>query len=142
MQSSIFFPALVQALLSLLLLPAMGAARARSMRESRQSIDDPDVRLGRNKWNEDATKISNNYKNQFETPVLFFAVIAFSLILKQSDPLLIGLAWVFVLSRLAHAAIHIGSNIVKWRALAFLIGVVVLLAMWLILGWRVWNGGA
>ena len=139
--SSIFFPALVQALLSLLLLPVMGMARARSMRELKQSIDDADVRLGRNPWTDEATKIAKNYSNQFEVPVLFFAVVAFALILKQADPLMMGLAWIFVLSRVAHSAIHIGPNIVRWRAVAFMIGVAVLLVMWLTLGWRMWMGG-
>lgn len=140
MQSAIFFPALVQALLSLFLLPYMGTARARSMRENGQTIDDREVRLGRNPWNDDATKVANNYENQFETPVLFFAVTAFALILKQADAVMTGLAWVFALARLVHAGIHLGPNIVKWRAIAFLTAVVSLLAMWLILAWRVATG--
>lgn len=137
MQSSIFFPVLVQALLSLALLPMLGAARARSLRELDQTLDDEDVRLGTNRWTEQAVKVANCYKNQFEIPTLFFAVVAFALIFRQADPLLTALAWVFVATRLAHAAIHVGPNIVRWRGAAFLSGVVVLLAMWLILAWRV-----
>lgn len=140
MQSAIIFPALVQALLSLLLLPVMGAARSRSMQENKQTIDDNDVRLGRNPWNDQATKIANNFKNQFEVPVLFFVVVAFALILKQADGWMTSLAWLFVLSRVAHTAVHLGTNVIKWRAFAFLIGVATLLTMWLTLAWRVWNG--
>ena len=50
------------------------------------------------------------------------------------------LAWVFAASRIVHAVIHIGPNVVMWRGVAFIFGAVVLLAMWLLLGWRVWAG--
>ncbi len=139
-QSAIFFPVLVQALLSLLLLPVMGRARARSMREFKQNLTDKDVELGQNKWTEEASKVASNFKNQFEVPVLFFAVVAFALIYKQADGLMTGLAWVFAVSRLVHTAIHIGPNVVMWRAVAYLIGAVAVLAMWLVLGFRLWTG--
>ncbi len=100
------------------------------MRENGQKLSDPDVQLGRNAWSERATKLANNYKNQFELPVLFYAVAAFLLITSGVDDLMVALAWVFVLSRIAQTAIHIGPNVVIWRAAAFLVGVVALVAMW------------
>ena len=139
-QSAIVLPAIVQALLAIVVLVLLGPARARSMRDGNQSLDDADVRVGRNTWSEQALKVSNSYKNQFELPVLFFAVVAFASILKQADAWMIGLAWGFVVSRVAHAAIHIGPNVVKWRGAAFLIGASLLSIMWLTLGWRVLTG--
>ena len=47
------------------------------------------------------------------------------------------LAWAFVLSRIAHAAIHLGANIVSQRFAAYVAGMVALAAMWLVLAWRV-----
>ena len=108
----------------------MGPARSRSMREKRQDLDDTDVRLGRNPWSEQATKLARNYANQFELPILFYAVVAFALETKCIDYGMVAMAWVFALSRLVHAAIHVGPNIIKWRGAAFLVGVVALLAMW------------
>lgn len=139
-QSAIIYPVLLQSMQSLLLLPLLGAARARSMQANKQSMADDDVRMGTNLWSDEATKISNNYKNQFEIPVLFFAVTAFALNLGQADQVMTALAWVFVLARAAHAIIHIGPNIVKWRAITFLAGVATVLAMWTLLAWRVWTG--
>ena len=139
-QTAIFFPALVQALLTLGVLILLGPARARSMRETNQQLTDDDLRIGRNKWSEEATKISNNFKNQFELPVLFYAIVAFAIALKQVDSTMTGLAWAFAASRLVHAAIHVGPNVVMWRGVAYIIGAVALLAMWLLLGWRVWVG--
>jgi hypothetical protein len=129
--TDILFPAIAQALLTLVVLLLMGPAKARSMREQGQTMDDTDVALGRNAWSEQVIKISNNYKNQFEVPVLFFAVVAFALIAGAVDVLMLSLAWIFVLSRLVHAAVHIGPNIVMWRGLAFVVGVAAVLAMWL-----------
>ena len=139
-QSAIIFPALCQAVLTLVILIVMGWARARSMRALSQKIDDSDVRLGQNTWTEEATKVSNNYKNQYEVPVLFYAVVGLALALKLADPLMIGLAWVFALTRVVHSILHIGPNSVPSRGLFFLIGVVAVLAMWLVLGWRVATG--
>ncbi len=140
MQSAIFYPALVQVLLTVTVLILMGPARSNSMRVSGQKITDKDVELGRNAWDERATKIANNYKNQFELPVLFYAACAFALLLKQADGWVIGLAWVFAISRLAHTLIHVGRNVVVWRAAVFLVGALALLAMWLTLAVRLAMG--
>jgi hypothetical protein len=134
--AALLYPAAVQALLSIVVLIWLGPVRARSLRAARLQLTEDDVRLGRNRWSEEAQKVSNNYKNQFELPVLFFAVVAYAMILVPSDAVLVGLAWVFVASRLVHAAIHIGPNVVAWRGAAFLVGAVVLGAMWVRLVWR------
>ena len=140
-QTAIILPATAQAVLTLLLLLALGPARSRSMRARGQTITDDDVRLGRNTWSDEATKLSNSYKSQFELPVLFYAVVALALIAQKSDGAMLALAWVFTASRVAHALIHVGPNIVKWRAIAFIVGVAIVLAMWLLLAWRILFGG-
>ena len=53
-------------------------------------------------------------------------------ITKQADLLFVVLAWVFVVLRLLHAAIHVTSNHVGRRFAAFAASVVVLAIMWLI----------
>jgi hypothetical protein len=140
-ETAILLPAAVQAIMSILLLLLLGPARARSMREKRQSLDDRAVRLGQNAWSDRAQQISNCYKNQFELPVIFFAAVAFTLILRQPDPVMLALAWTFAVSRIAHAGVHVTVNIVWWRGLFFLVGAVALLTMWLRLVWRVVAGG-
>ena len=66
----------------------------------------PDLAMGRVAWPDDAAKRAANYRNQFELPVLFYAVVAFALITKGADILMIVLAWLFVLTRIVHAAIQ------------------------------------
>ena len=138
--SAIVLPVVVQALLSILVLVGLGQARAQSMRERRQSLTDEDLRLSRNVWSDQAQKVANNYRNQFELPVLFFAVVAFVMILRQADAAMLWLAWIFVAARVAHAVIHIGPNVVKWRAITFLIGAIAVSTMWIVLGWRAITG--
>ena len=43
---------------------------------------------------------------------------------------MVVLAWAFVISRIVHAAIHIGPNKVRWRAPAFTAGAIISPVMW------------
>ena len=52
--------------------------------------------------------------------------------------LLVALAWAFVIARIIHAYIHLGPNDVRWRSLAYIIGVVCLFAFWVMLFLRIY----
>lgn len=129
----ILYPVLVQVLLTFVLLIAMGPARSRSLKDSGKTLDDTDVRLGHAVYSERATKMARNYVNQFELPVLFYAVVAFALITRGVDVLMVALAWVFVVSRVVHAWVHTGINVIKWRASVFILGAAALATMWIAL---------
>ncbi len=77
-------------------------------------------------------QVSNAFANQFELPVLFYAVVGLALATRQGDTLFVGLAWLFVLTRIVHAGIYATSNVVIRRFQAFLAGALVLLAMWFV----------
>ena len=109
---ALLLPVFVQVLLTLIVMLRMGQTRSASLAASRTHPNKKDVALGTHTWNEDATKAANNFSNQFEIPVLFYAVVAFALIVKQHDIVMVALAWIFVLLRVVHAAIHIGPNVV------------------------------
>ncbi len=139
-QNLILLPVLAQVALTLAVMVMMGRAKARSMRERRQRMDDIALATAAD-WNDDARKLVNNYANQFEMPVLFYAASAFALLTRSVDPLLMILALGFVASRVVHAYIHIGSNKVVPRFTAFLVGVAALTGMWVVVGWRALAGG-
>jgi hypothetical protein len=139
-QNLILLPVFAQALLTFAVLLSLGPARHRSIADSRKSLQDMALAEARD-WSETARKRSNNYKNQFELPVLFYAVCAFALITRQVNETMLELASVFVLSRVCHAFVHIGPNIVAWRGAFFIVGFVVLAIMWLLLMWRVAAAG-
>jgi hypothetical protein len=135
-------PVLVQVFLTFVVLVLMGGARGRSLSASKRTLADRDVANGTVEWAEDALLRSNNFKNQFEVPVLFYAAVLFALYFKQADGVMVGLAWVFVATRVLHAIIHLGPNVVMWRGAVYLIGVAALAAMWVVLGSSVLMGGA
>jgi hypothetical protein len=130
-QNLIILPVFVQALLTLVILGVMGQRRRTALVSKATRIKD--IALGQDAWPEDATKAANNYKNQFELPVLFYAVCAFALLTKSVDYLMLGLAVVFVATRILHAFVHVGANDVMSRARLFLAGAFVLLIMWILL---------
>jgi hypothetical protein len=125
------YPVFVQVLLTILVYGALFAARARAISRMQRTRGTPDIAMGTVAWPDDAAKRANNQRNQFELPVLFYAVVAFALILKGADTIMIGLAWLFVVTRILHAAIHIGPNKVRWRWPAFAAGVLIVAIMWI-----------
>lgn len=139
-QNLILLPVFGQVLLTVAVLVIMALARQRSMAERRQGLDDVAL-AGAGDWNEQATKAANNYRNQFEIPVLFYAACAFALATRMVDVWLFGLACLFVLSRYVHSAIHIGPNRIIWRGPAFLVGTSAVCVMWILLLTRLAQSG-
>ena len=66
----------VQVLLTITVYGMRGAARARAVRGMDRQRGNPDLAMGRVAWPDDAAKRANNQRNQFELPVLFYAVVA------------------------------------------------------------------
>ena len=138
-QVAILYPVFVQVLLVVVIGMSMAAARAIKTMDRQRG--NPDLAMGRVDWPDDAAKRAANYRNQFEGPVLFYAVVAFALITKGADTLMIVLAWLFVLTRIVHAAIHICPNKVRWRSPAFALGFLILVLMWIKLALHVATAG-
>jgi len=134
-QELILVPVLVQVALTLIVLALLAAARRASIRERGQHVDDLGLARDRD-WTERALKLSNNFKNQFELPVLFYAAAAFAFAAGVVDPWMLGFAAAFAASRIVHAAIHIGPNIVSLRGPAYLVGYLAVTGMWTLLAVR------
>jgi hypothetical protein len=90
-----------------------------------------DIALGQPNWPNRATQIGNCFANQFELPLLFYALIALALPLRHADLVIVLLSWVFVVTRFVHAGIFVTHNDLNQRSLAWFAGVAVLFAMWL-----------
>lgn len=135
---AVLAPVFVQVALTFGLLFWMGGARVASIR--RGDVKVRDVALGQQGWPERETQIGNCFHNQMQVPVLFYAVVTLALIARKADLVFVAMAWLFVLSRLVHAYVHVTSNHVPKRFQAFLAGAVVLLLMWVLLALRVLTG--
>ena len=66
-------------------------------------------------WPARTQQVGNCFANQFELPVLFYVLTILAIITRHADVVFVVLAWVFVLSRLAHAIVHTTSNRVMRR---------------------------
>jgi hypothetical protein len=106
----------------------MGRARFKAARSGRVKRDD--VVSNNNNWPDDVRKFGSNFSNQFEVPMLWYALTAFVLITKLVDPVFVILSWMFLLSRGVHSFIHLTSNKLPDRFYAFLACFFVLAAAW------------
>ena len=79
----------------------------------------------------ESANASNNLKNLFELPVLFYLAVLLSMVLLIQDPVLTVLAWVFAVSRVIHSLIHCTYNRVMHRFIAYAISCLALILMWL-----------
>ena len=127
---AVLLPVFVQVGLTFFLLFWMGAVRLRALKGREVRLGD--IALRQPAWPERPTQISSAYDSQFQLPVLFYALVPLALITRKADLLFVVLSWIFVATRLAHAAIHTTSNNVQQRFMAFLAGAVVLLIMWIV----------
>ena len=75
-------------------------------------------------------RISATLSNQFEAPVLFYALIAMIWAADVVNSLYFILAWVFVAGRLWHFYVATLSSDVIRRGLVFTINFVAIFAMW------------
>ena len=127
---AVLLPLFVQVVLTFVLLFWTERARVGAVR--RGEVHLRDIALRQPNWGKRETQIANAYHNQLELPLLFYVLTILAWITKQADLLFVVLAWVFVVLRVLHAAIHVTSNHVPRRYAAFAAGVIVLAIMWLI----------
>ena len=124
----VLLPVFVQIGLTFALLLWMAGARRGALVGGETKIRD--IALGQQNWPLRATQVGNCFRNQFELPVLFYVLIALALPLRHADLVIVLLSWVFVVTRFVHAGIFVSSNDLGRRSLAWFVGVLVLLAMW------------
>ena len=133
--TAILLPVYVQVALTFILLLWMGSSRLGSLRTGEVKVKD--IALGERNWPSRILQVQNAYHNQLELPVLFYVLVTLALFTRKADMLFVVMSWMFVTSRFVHAAIHTTSNKMALRFQAFVVGVLILAAMWVIFGIRV-----
>jgi len=78
-------------------------------------------------------RVTRHVQNLFEVPPLFYVVLIFLYVTGTVTALAVGLAWLYVALRCVHAFVHLGSNNVQHRLIAFLSSGLVLAGLWLVL---------
>lgn len=128
--TAIFWPVMAQILLIMIVyallsrrrVAAVKAGRAR-VSQFRENLNEP----------EESLFVRNNLENQFQLPVIFYAVTIMLAVTGGASLLAVALAWVFVLSRYAHTYIHVTTNRIAHRRPLFIVGFTALGLMWLLL---------
>lgn len=80
----------------------------------------------------DVALFNRNYMNLLELPVLFYVVCIALYVTKHVSIFEVTLAWLFVATRVIHSGIHLSSNNVFHRMLAFNAGSFVLILLWVL----------
>ncbi|MEP0879058.1 MAPEG family protein [Funiculus sociatus GB2-M2] len=80
-------------------------------------------------WPRNVSNPSDNLKNLFEIPVLFYALVLYLFVTKQVDAVYVNAGWIFVVFRTLHSAVHCTFNLVMLRFYLYLFAT---LAVWFI----------
>ena len=132
-QATIFVPVLAIVALTVigfvrLLVARVRSAKARAVKLSYyrafQGEGEPEI----------AAAAARHYNNLFETPVLFYVACVVAFELGAVTSTILVLAWGYVAARIVQSVIHLTTNNVRHRALAFALAWVFLLALWVRLG--------
>lgn len=123
----IFWPMVAHVALVFALYALLSTRRASLIRTGK--IDASLFRENRDEPGESLI-VRNSIANQFELPVLFHLCCVLLYLTEADNLLSLGLAWLFVALRYAHAFIHVTSNRLRYRQPLFMAGFLVLVAMW------------
>lgn len=120
---------LVMVLLTLIVGLIMLRSRVREMMRKRIGVQQIADSIGMAAHLRDI-QASDNFRNLFEVPVLFYALAAMALGTGFVPSWLVACAWIFIALRVAHSAIQCTYNRVYHRLAVFLASFALLIGMW------------
>jgi hypothetical protein len=127
---AVLLPLFVEVILTLGLLLWLAVRRRNDLTSG--AVRPAQIALRERHWTQRTQQVGNAFSNQFELPVLFYVLTVLEIITHHADIIFVVLAWIFVLTRLAHAYEHTTSNVVMRRGLIYGVGMLALIAMWAI----------
>lgn len=130
--SAVIFPAVAMFMLTSAVIAYLGGSRLAAIRRREVSI-----RFYRSYTEGEQTPrlqvIGRHLQNHFEVPPLFYIAVLFIYVTGSVTPIAVGLAWLYFASRCVHSFIHLGSNNVTHRFVAFALSGVILTCLWIVL---------
>ncbi len=136
--TAIFWPMIAHAVLIFAVYPVLFNRRKAAVKERAARVEDFRVPV---REPEKSASAARNLSHQYELPVLFYVVCLALFVTGGAGWLAVSLAWLFALSRLAHAYIHLGSNQLNQRIPAFAAGLILVGLLWLTLAVHLVLGG-
>ena len=131
---SLLFPMLAQIGWTFLLYAWLTVARTRAIKSGEAAYSG----FARGEEPHDVARITRNLANQFELPVIFYAVVVLLVATKNVTPIDLVAAWVFVAGRVIHSLVQTLTDnvplrgqvfLINFAAVVVLVGHVVLLAL-------------
>lgn len=132
---AILAPVFAQVFLTFAVLVLLGRRRFAEVGAGRVRVGES--ALGERNSPAGVQAAANAFSNQFEVPVLFYALVPLAMLTRKADLLFVVLAWVFVATRVVHAGVFVTSNHVPWRFRTYMAGVAVLGLMWTVFAVRI-----
>ena len=136
-QTAIFWPMIAHVVLVIGLYALLGIRRKEAVQKG--SVKPSQFRENREEPAE-SLFVRNSLANQSELPPLFHVVCLALFVTGGAGTLALVLAWLFALSRYAHAFIHVTSNRIRFRQPAFVAGFVTVIALWVLLAVHLLRG--
>ncbi|MBZ9823412.1 MAPEG family protein [Mesorhizobium sp. CA4] len=127
-QTAIFWPMLAHVLLVYVVYLVMFKRRYLAVRSGEAKISQYKVRSTEPT---SIATVANNLINQFELPVLFYALCLALFVTNGVNYLTLALMWLFIVTRYVHAWVHLDRNYVLHRSHAFFLGAGILLIAWI-----------
>ena len=138
MANNLFWPAVAMALLTCVVWVRLYAERIPEMQRRKIHPQKLALSAQREALLED-TRASDNFKNLFELPVLFYLALFVAHSSGQVGSTVVLLAWLFVVLRWLHSGIQCTYNRVMHRFTVYVIGAVVLWLLWALLAFGLWR---
>jgi hypothetical protein len=131
--TAIFWPLIVQTILICVVYLLVVTRRVKSVKEGKARASDFKIPTMEP---EPSATAARNLINQFELPLLFYVVCILLHLVNAVSYLVLVLAWLFVITRIVHMAVHTTSNKVRIRRPIFVLGFVVNGLLWIYLAWK------
>jgi len=127
---AILLPLFVEVVLTFVLLFWLGPLRSRDLKTG---VARPEtIALREPNWSPGTLQVAYSFSNQFELPVLFCVLTILEYVTHNAGVIFVTLAWIFVIFRLAHAYVHVTSNIVRLRGALYGVAALALAVAWVI----------
>ncbi|WP_137929834.1 MAPEG family protein [Mesorhizobium comanense] len=127
-QTTIFWPMLAHVLLIYIVYAVLGRRRYVAVKSGEAKVGQYKARSSEPA---SCVSVASNLSNQFELPVLFYALCLTLHLTNGVNYLTLALMWIFVVSRYFHAWVHLTSNNLLLRSRSFFLGAVIILLGWI-----------
>jgi hypothetical protein len=135
-ESSLIYPMFAMVLLTVVILARLFRSRVQAVKDGQVSAAYFRTYQGEVEP-ELSAKLSRQFNNLFEAPVLFYVACLAAMVTHQVTLSFLSLAWGYVIVRVLHAYIHVGGNRLGKRIKAYMLSWLVLLLMWVYLVARI-----